>query len=146
MGINSPNEVVRLKNGNILIKLDYQLLKIYWNITKEVIEKVVRIDYPCEVPPYLKGQYLHTFPNINFQKKFYLKKFSTGSRTQQFVFHKFFKKYTRCFVKKFDQLKYIEGTNKLFFEGCRIFDTQIYERESVFKRETESYGRLYNLL
>ena len=37
MGIHSRNEVVRLKNGNFLIKFDYQQLKIYWNITKEII-------------------------------------------------------------------------------------------------------------
>jgi hypothetical protein len=76
MGITDKNVVTRLKNGNFMIKFEYQILKIYWNLTKERIEKVLRIEHPSEVPQFLQGQILHSCPNINHLKKFYLKKFN----------------------------------------------------------------------
>jgi hypothetical protein len=145
MGINSRNHIERLKNGNFLIIFDYQVLKIYWNLTKERIEKVFRTDYPNEIPQYLLGHELQSCPNINHMKKFYLKKLNLQSMTQQLVYHKFFKKYTKNFFKKFETIKYLPGTTKIYFEAHRLLDTQIYNRSTNFSKSV-GYDRLYNKL
>jgi hypothetical protein len=81
MGINKRNQIVRLKNGNFIVKFDYKELKIYWNVTAERIEKVFRLDFPSEIPQFFKDHILHSAPNINYMKKFYLKKFNLETMT-----------------------------------------------------------------
>jgi hypothetical protein len=74
MGKKGRNKVIRLKGGNFLISFSYEILKIYWNVTKERIDNVFRIDHPSEVPSFLKKNILYSSPNINHLMKFYMKK------------------------------------------------------------------------
>lgn len=145
MGLPHMNKVARLKNGNFIIKFEYQYLKIYWNLTKERIEKVFRIDYPSEIPPLLVGNSLFTTPNINHIKKHFMCKFNLETATTQMNFLNFFKKYTRNFTKKFERIKYIPGTSKVYFEGSRQVDELIYNRDTVFVK-SQDYDKLYNTL
>ena len=66
--------VLRLKSGDIIIKLDYGVLRYYINVTKNRLEFVVRIDHQSEVQCYLdpKKGVLYSTPNINNLRKFYL--------------------------------------------------------------------------
>lgn len=141
----TTQEVIRLKNGDFIIKVEYLTLKFYYNLTKQYITLILRVDPHSELPFLLSENYLDTTPNINILKKFYLKKFNLRFRTIDFVYHKFFKKMSKGFYKRFDTVRFVEGTSKIYFEGNRLFDTRIYNRSEKFK-ETEEYKRLYDIL
>lgn len=145
MGIPLRNEVVRLKNGNFLIKFDYKVLKIYWNLTKERIERVFRIDYPSEIPSILVGHELRSYPNINFLKKFYLKTLNFQTSTLELSMNTFFKKYTNHYFKKYETVQFLPGTSKIYFEANRQVDKYIYPKNSIYSRTT-CYNKLYNKL
>lgn len=98
--------VLRLKCGDLIIKLDYGVLRFYLNITKNRLEFVVRIDHPSEVQCYLnpKKGVLYSTPNINFLRKFYLVSFNLKLQQIDLTFHKLFKVLTKPFTKRYDRI------------------------------------------
>lgn len=145
LAAGSRIKVIRLKNGDFVLKAEHNALKFYYNITKNSIGLVLRQDLPSELPFFFINNLLNTTPNINVLRKFYLKKLNYKSKNLDFVYHKFFKKISKSYYKRFDTIRYVEGSSKIYFEANRLFDKNIYNKSRKFK-ETLEYKELYESL
>ena len=140
-----PSIGYRLKNGDFVITQDHYSLRFIYNVTKNRLIQILRVDHCSEVPSYFSQGIVNATPNINLLKKFYLKRFNVENKSVDFVYHKFFKKMTKGFYKRFENIHSIPGTPRMYFEAHRLFDTRIYNKSKRF-RESEEYKRLYDCL
>ena len=116
-------DVIRLKKGDIVIKLDYSILRLYYNITKKRLELVVRLDLPSEISTYFDGHCLYETPNINQLRRFYLKVFDVESRKMDISLHKLFKKVTTQYQKRFKTVYRLENTPRIYIEAVRLVES-----------------------
>ena len=115
-------DIARLKKGDILVKLDYNILRLYYNITQKRLELVVRLDLPSEITPFYNGFNLYETPNINQLRRFYLKIFDMKSHKMDITLHRSFKKLTSPFQKRFKNIQRLEYTSRIYLEATRLND------------------------